>query len=318
MICGCKFSISTRCHHCRSCGDIICSSCSRFKRVVPEFNLLGSVKVCNFCNTENTVYRKSKLLGTWGNLIWQTPTVGSIFKNSALVNSTDSSDTGGGLGDGTTSSCPPKIMTFRETKLLITILDAGAGRNSIGYDNEDDTHNQVTMMVDDVQFSSEIASNDAINAKDFQPYTPVPTTTTTTTTTTIAAVNVDGSPDDPQAPTAATNTITTTADNTTTTTSIVTKVDGSVGQNCRESIHDEEYCESVDLSQTFDGTLNSPGVPTTSHSVEYEEDKDFNSSESEKCSPIGDLTTSIHTHSSNLRHVQNSIYTDNNPHILRI
>ncbi len=167
---------------------------------MPEFNLLGSVKVCNYCNTENTVYRKSKLLGTWGNLLWQAPTVGSIFKNSALlVNSTDSSGTGGGLGDG--SSCPPKIMTFRETKLLITILDAGAGRNSIGYDNEDDTHNQVTMMVDDVQFSSEIASNDAINAKDFQPYTPAPTTTTTTTN--IAAVNVseeDGSPNDPKPP----------------------------------------------------------------------------------------------------------------------
>ena len=185
-------------------------------------------------------------------------------------------------------------------------------------------------MVDDVQFSSEIASNDAINAKDFQPYTPAPTTTTTTTT--IAAVNVseeDGSPDDPQDPTTTTNnitTITTTADNTTST-SNVTKVDGSVGQNCGENIHEKEYCESVDLSETFDGTLKSPGVTTILHSVKYEEAKDFNSSESEKCFPIGNMTTIINTHLYNLmsyihtflhRQVHNSIHSDSNPHILQI
>ena len=176
------------------------------------------------------------------------------------------------------SSSPPTVVTFRETTLLIPILDEGADRSSVGYDIEDDSHNQVTMMVDDdVPPSSEISSNDdAINAKEVQPFSPTPPTTTTSVTNT---------------------TTTTTDDNITTTiTTTVIKVDCSVGQNCGDSIHDVENSESVEVPQTFDGTSNSPGVASTLHSVNHEvEAKDFNSPESGKSSPIGDLIRIFHT-----------------------
>ena len=107
----------TRRHHCRSCGDvIICASCSRFKRVLPEFNLLESVKVCIFCHTDNTVYRESKMLGAWGELIW---TVGNTSKNYLVGNGSG----GRGIGSGTTLSSPHKVTVRLEFLHHLWTLD---------------------------------------------------------------------------------------------------------------------------------------------------------------------------------------------------
>ena len=284
MICGCIFSVSIRRHHCRSCGDIICASCSRFKRVLPEFNLLGSVKVCTFCNTDNTVYRESKLLGAWGELIW---TVGKTSNGSG----------GRGIGSGTTSSSPHKVVTFQETISLIPILYEEADyqdRDSVVYNNEDETHHEVTVTVEDMQSSAaEVSCSDAINAEDVHPSPPIPITSTTTAAVDLSDEDGSSGPtEDPLAPTTTTST---------STTNNVTKMDGQVSQNHGDelsSIHDDENSESVDLSQTFGSVLdlNSPGVTSsTIHSVDSAEAKiDFNS-ENEKSPSIGGTATIIST-----------------------
>ena len=294
MICGCTFSVSKRRHHCRSCGDAVCGSCSKFKKVLPDFNLLGGVKVCTFCNTENTVYRESKLLGAWGEMVWRSPSVRNTVKSSPIgkdksngsssnIGAATTAAAAAGGGDNgviaSSSSSPNKVVTFRETTSLIPLNyeEVDLDRNSAVYDNED-TINQV-IVEDGVQSSSEISCQEAINAEDIQTTTSSTTTTTTTTREPVSAVG-DVPVSIP-----------------TTTATAGASVDGTGGQTQSHgggdelsSIHDDENSESADLSQTFDGMLdlNSPGIASTSRSIDSGDAKDFNiNTEGDKSPAIG-------------------------------
>jgi hypothetical protein len=49
MICSEEFSLFTRRHHCRICGDVICDSCSNQTIFISEIKECGPVRVCNCC-----------------------------------------------------------------------------------------------------------------------------------------------------------------------------------------------------------------------------------------------------------------------------
>jgi hypothetical protein len=49
MVCGNEFYFFRRKHHCRSCGNLVCDSCSPHYVVVEELKELGEVRVCVQC-----------------------------------------------------------------------------------------------------------------------------------------------------------------------------------------------------------------------------------------------------------------------------
>eukprot|EP01105_Mastigella_eilhardi_P001751 TRINITY_DN1211_c0_g1_i15.p1 TRINITY_DN1211_c0_g1~~TRINITY_DN1211_c0_g1_i15.p1 ORF type:complete len:683 (+),score=177.56 TRINITY_DN1211_c0_g1_i15:57-2105(+) len=50
MVCGSKFTVINRRHHCRNCGKIVCSGCSKAKRVLAQRSETKPERVCTFCN----------------------------------------------------------------------------------------------------------------------------------------------------------------------------------------------------------------------------------------------------------------------------
>jgi len=49
MRCKANFSVISRRHHCRSCGDVVCGDCSPSKAIVPGVNREREVRVCSAC-----------------------------------------------------------------------------------------------------------------------------------------------------------------------------------------------------------------------------------------------------------------------------
>ncbi|XP_042903173.1 WD repeat and FYVE domain-containing protein 3 isoform X2 [Parasteatoda tepidariorum] len=47
--CGVRFSFSERRHHCRNCGQLFCSRCSRFESEINRLRILKPVRVCQGC-----------------------------------------------------------------------------------------------------------------------------------------------------------------------------------------------------------------------------------------------------------------------------
>ncbi|XP_064458168.1 WD repeat and FYVE domain-containing protein 3-like isoform X2 [Ornithodoros turicata] len=51
LACGVRFSFSERRHHCRNCGQLFCSRCSRFESEISRLRILKPVRVCQTCYT---------------------------------------------------------------------------------------------------------------------------------------------------------------------------------------------------------------------------------------------------------------------------
>ncbi|KAF5394789.1 hypothetical protein PHET_10214, partial [Paragonimus heterotremus] len=49
--CGVRFTLTERKHHCRNCGKVFCSKCSRFESEVYRLRLFKRVRVCQTCFT---------------------------------------------------------------------------------------------------------------------------------------------------------------------------------------------------------------------------------------------------------------------------
>lgn len=49
LSCRVKFSFSERRHHCRNCGQVFCSKCSRFETEIRRLRILKPVRVCQTC-----------------------------------------------------------------------------------------------------------------------------------------------------------------------------------------------------------------------------------------------------------------------------
>lgn len=47
--CTVKFTIYERKHHCRNCGQVFCSKCSRFESEISKLRILKPVRVCQSC-----------------------------------------------------------------------------------------------------------------------------------------------------------------------------------------------------------------------------------------------------------------------------
>jgi len=52
MRCKNPFTVISRRHHCRNCGDVVCGDCSPNKAIVPGVNREREVRVCNNCKKE--------------------------------------------------------------------------------------------------------------------------------------------------------------------------------------------------------------------------------------------------------------------------
>ncbi|CAH8657976.1 unnamed protein product [Schistosoma margrebowiei] len=48
--CGARFSLTERKHHCRNCGKVFCSKCSRFESEIYRLRLFKPVRVCQSCH----------------------------------------------------------------------------------------------------------------------------------------------------------------------------------------------------------------------------------------------------------------------------
>lgn len=49
LCCGKLFSMWTRRHHCRACGELVCNDCSPFSSPIPELGYLAPVRMCKDC-----------------------------------------------------------------------------------------------------------------------------------------------------------------------------------------------------------------------------------------------------------------------------
>lgn len=47
--CGVRFNLYERRHHCRNCGQVFCSKCSRFESKISRLGILKPVRVCQGC-----------------------------------------------------------------------------------------------------------------------------------------------------------------------------------------------------------------------------------------------------------------------------
>uniref|UniRef100_A0A8D8WKM9 WD repeat and FYVE domain-containing protein 3 n=1 Tax=Cacopsylla melanoneura TaxID=428564 RepID=A0A8D8WKM9_9HEMI len=56
--CGVKFSIYERKHHCRNCGQVFCSKCSRYESEISRLRILKPVRVCQRCHSSLRLQQK--------------------------------------------------------------------------------------------------------------------------------------------------------------------------------------------------------------------------------------------------------------------
>jgi hypothetical protein len=49
--CGIRFTMYERRHHCRNCGNLFCSSCSRYQAEIPRLKIHQPVRVCKQCHS---------------------------------------------------------------------------------------------------------------------------------------------------------------------------------------------------------------------------------------------------------------------------
>ncbi|KAL1459626.1 hypothetical protein WDU94_011590 [Cyamophila willieti] len=62
--CGVKFSIYERKHHCRNCGQVFCSKCSRYESEISRLRILKPVRVCQRCHSSLRLQQKGGGGGT--------------------------------------------------------------------------------------------------------------------------------------------------------------------------------------------------------------------------------------------------------------
>lgn len=58
--CFAKFTVTTRRHHCRRCGFLVCDSCSKHKAVIHHISPTEKKRVCKLCHSEVSEEEKSR------------------------------------------------------------------------------------------------------------------------------------------------------------------------------------------------------------------------------------------------------------------
>jgi hypothetical protein len=49
MVCASGFGMFNKKHHCRSCGHVVCHSCSNYNATIIEISSLGPMRICKQC-----------------------------------------------------------------------------------------------------------------------------------------------------------------------------------------------------------------------------------------------------------------------------
>lgn len=52
LACKVRFTMYERRHHCRNCGNLFCSSCSRYQAEIPRLKIHQQVRVCKNCHSK--------------------------------------------------------------------------------------------------------------------------------------------------------------------------------------------------------------------------------------------------------------------------
>ncbi|KAL3875787.1 hypothetical protein ACJMK2_033704 [Sinanodonta woodiana] len=60
--CGVKFSFAERRHHCRNCGQVLCSRCSRFETEIQRLRIWKPVRVCQACYNSLKAQHTSEIM----------------------------------------------------------------------------------------------------------------------------------------------------------------------------------------------------------------------------------------------------------------
>jgi myosin I len=64
-LCGLKFSLFKRRHHCRHCGRVICTKCSMKNQAMPDFDFHEAVRVCDECfGKESSEYLHDQIINS--------------------------------------------------------------------------------------------------------------------------------------------------------------------------------------------------------------------------------------------------------------
>lgn len=66
LCCGKGFSIWTRRHHCRACGELVCGECSPYLGLLPELGYLDPVRICKDCHLPTDSPATSPMMATDG------------------------------------------------------------------------------------------------------------------------------------------------------------------------------------------------------------------------------------------------------------
>jgi hypothetical protein len=66
MVCGQSFGMGRRRHHCRSCGDAVCTACSNSKLVLPHIDPIKPQRVCDPCAVSEDPTNSHKSLVSGG------------------------------------------------------------------------------------------------------------------------------------------------------------------------------------------------------------------------------------------------------------
>lgn len=64
MVCGAAFGMSVRRHHCRACGEAVCSACSSHRKLLPHIDLVKPQRICDPCYGDD-----GRAGGPTGNLV---------------------------------------------------------------------------------------------------------------------------------------------------------------------------------------------------------------------------------------------------------
>ncbi|CAH0518731.1 unnamed protein product [Peronospora belbahrii] len=104
-LCVQSFGMLKRRHHCRVCGEVVCSACTVFKMVKGDQDVAAKVRVCKACLAKSASVNGNTNFGSTmvgGNMNFGSTMVGGFSNSSGRILSSNSTESESNGGTGTT------------------------------------------------------------------------------------------------------------------------------------------------------------------------------------------------------------------------